>query len=132
VDQHSAPTTDPQSDEYGKLIEREYQKALSKAQPLSKGKKSLLPHEADLLERGELKNITHKGATSIWLEAPSSVPKKGQTNVYRPMGDTEVLYLLEHLQLPGGVHTLGNLLILNRYSTISNYSGRPFWQMVFQ
>lgn len=62
--------------------------------------KRLLPHERALYESGELLNITHHGSSSIWLEAPSLVVPSGRTLVYRPMGDLEVLYLMEHGELP--------------------------------
>ncbi|AYV80744.1 MAG: hypothetical protein Harvfovirus5_48 [Harvfovirus sp.] len=62
--------------------------------------RTLLPHERELLKEGKITNITHKGATSAWLEAQSAVPVAGETNVYRVMGDKELLYLLEHNELP--------------------------------
>jgi hypothetical protein len=86
-------------EEYAALQEKAFQKALSKAIPV-KNRKKLLPHEQERLEKGDLQNITHHGASSIWLEAPSTVPKQGFTNVYRPMGDLEVLYLVENNFLP--------------------------------
>lgn len=67
-----------------------------------KYKKILLPHEIKLLESGKLKDITHERASAVWLEASSSTPPAGSeyTTVYRVMGDTELLYLLEHNALP--------------------------------
>lgn len=62
--------------------------------------KKLLPHERKLLESLELINITHARSSSIWLEAKSTELKDGYTNVYRPMGDTELLYLLNKNALP--------------------------------
>ena len=61
----------------------------------------LMAHERDLLERGLLRNIAHANATSVWLEADSTVPGDGQTTCYRPMGDAEVLFLVQNGQLPG-------------------------------
>ena len=68
----------------------------------SKISKLLLPHEKKLLLDGELKNITHKGSSSIWLDAPSTEFSlvENITNVYRPMGDLELLFLLKHGILP--------------------------------
>ena len=87
-------------DDYeAKEQEKAFKKALSKAMPI-KNRKALLPHELERFERGDLQNITHKGASSYWLEAPSSAPKPGFTNVYRPMGDQEIIYLVEHNILP--------------------------------
>lgn len=63
----------------------------------------LLPHEKKLLAAGELKNTTHEGASAVWLTAPSSSEeeeKKGFVHIYRPMGDKELLFLLEHGILP--------------------------------
>eukprot|EP00696_Hemimastix_kukwesjijk_P014449 gnl/Hemi2/28456_TR9417_c0_g1_i1.p1 gnl/Hemi2/28456_TR9417_c0_g1~~gnl/Hemi2/28456_TR9417_c0_g1_i1.p1 ORF type:complete len:203 (-),score=78.02 gnl/Hemi2/28456_TR9417_c0_g1_i1:292-900(-) len=69
--------------------------------PPPKASKQLLPHERDLLAAGALQDVTHHGASSIWLDAPSTQPPPGHTVVYRPMGDTELLFLLAHNQLPG-------------------------------
>lgn len=67
----------------------------------------LLPHELALVECGALEDVTHQGSSSIWLtRASTELPIVGQqgdeemTVVYRPMGDSECLYLLEHKQLP--------------------------------
>eukprot|EP01089_Gocevia_fonbrunei_P015185 TRINITY_DN4368_c0_g1_i1.p1 TRINITY_DN4368_c0_g1~~TRINITY_DN4368_c0_g1_i1.p1 ORF type:complete len:155 (+),score=20.74 TRINITY_DN4368_c0_g1_i1:45-509(+) len=79
--------------------EKEFHKAVSRAQPL-KDRKILLLHERELLAKGELHNITHKGASAIWLEALSSAHQPGKTIVYRPMGDTEAVYLVQHKELP--------------------------------
>jgi hypothetical protein len=67
---------------------------------MSKLKVKLLPHEKQLLESQELVDITHAKSTSKWLHADSSTPLVGFVNVYRVMGDIELLYLLEHHQLP--------------------------------
>uniref|UniRef100_A0A0G4GVS9 Uncharacterized protein n=1 Tax=Chromera velia CCMP2878 TaxID=1169474 RepID=A0A0G4GVS9_9ALVE len=68
----------------------------------SKGVK-LLAHERALLDEGQLSNVTHQGASSVWLHAESSssseVPET-HTRVYRPMGDEELGFLLQHGQLP--------------------------------
>jgi len=66
-------------------------------------KVKLLPHEVDLVQRGELTEVTHDGATARWLEAPSTSAKllpSDHVAVYRPMGDLEANYLLEHGALP--------------------------------
>lgn len=62
--------------------------------------KRLLPHELALYNSGELQNVTHDRSSSIWLEAPSSVVSPGHATVYRPMGDFEIEYLIQHGQLP--------------------------------
>ncbi|GAM18057.1 hypothetical protein SAMD00019534_012320 [Acytostelium subglobosum LB1] len=80
--------------------EKTFQKALSRAEPIGKLAKYLLAHERHLLDTGALLNITHRGSTSIWLEAPSTIPPVDMTNVYRPMGDIEVLYLVTNHHLP--------------------------------
>jgi hypothetical protein len=77
-----------------------FQEALNKAVPITGWLKRLLPHELALYNSGELQNITHHGSSSIWLETLSSTPQTGRTNVYRPMGDFEVTYLVEHGELP--------------------------------
>lgn len=89
-----------EDEEYRKEHEKEFQEALSNAESITPWRKSLLPHEQNLLEKGELQNVTHKGSSSLWLEAPSSTPPDGKTLVYRPMGDLEVKYLLDNNQLP--------------------------------
>lgn len=60
---------------------------------MNKTKAKLLPHEKQLLDDGKLVDITH-------LNTSSSEPQYGFVNVYRVMGDTELLYLLENLELP--------------------------------
>ncbi|KAL0488736.1 hypothetical protein AKO1_015829, partial [Acrasis kona] len=75
-------------------------KAIKNAVPISSCLKRLLPHERRLYEEGELFNITHHGSSSIWLESPSSVVPPGKLSVFRPMGDKEVLFLIENNQLP--------------------------------
>ena len=77
-----------------------FQNALSKSVPINGWLKRLLPHELALYNSDQLKNITHQGSSSIWLEALSTSPPSGRTNVYRPMGDIEVIYLVEHGELP--------------------------------
>ena len=71
--------------------------------PLGKSIKLLLAHERALLASGDLVNVTHEGSSSVWLHAestPASALADGMTLVYRPMGDAEVLHLLEHGGLP--------------------------------
>jgi hypothetical protein len=82
------------------MQDSEFQGPLSKAVPIHSWLKRLLPHELVLYNTGALQNITHHGSSSIWLEAISLKPRPEQTTVYRPMGDTEVMYLVEHGQLP--------------------------------
>ncbi|EGC40058.1 hypothetical protein DICPUDRAFT_74432 [Dictyostelium purpureum] len=89
-----------EEEKYYKENEKEFQKALERAVPIGKGLKHLLTHERELMESGELKNITHKGSSSVWLEASSSIAPPGMVNVYRPMGDIEVQYLVENKLLP--------------------------------
>lgn len=79
---------------------KNFKKALARAVPIKKGLKQLLPHELELFNDGKLSNITHKGSTSVWLEAPSHLPPEGMTSVYRPMGDIEAVYLWENKELP--------------------------------
>ncbi|KAK5577093.1 hypothetical protein RB653_002031 [Dictyostelium firmibasis] len=80
--------------------EKEFLKSLERSEPIGKGLKYLLPHERQLLDSGELKNITHRGSSSVWLESLSSVPPEGKINVYRPMGDLEIIFLVENGFLP--------------------------------
>jgi hypothetical protein len=82
------------------MDDSKFQDAVNKAVPVTGWLKRLLPHELALYNSGELKNITHHGSSSIWLETLSSSPEPGRINVYRPMGDTEVRYLVEHGELP--------------------------------
>jgi hypothetical protein len=77
-----------------------FQKALSKAVSITVWLKRLLPHELVLYNAGQLLDTTHHGSSSIWLEAPSSFPSVGRTNVYQRMGDVEVLHLAEKDELP--------------------------------
>jgi len=61
----------------------------------------LLPHEQELLEKRELKDITHPGASAIWLHAESfSLEDERLVLVYRPMGDEECRHLLTRGALP--------------------------------
>jgi hypothetical protein len=82
------------------MDDSKFQDAVNKAVPITGWLKRLLPHELALYNSGELKNITHHGSSSILLEALSSSPDSGKTNVYRPMGDIEVNYLVEQGELP--------------------------------
>jgi len=67
---------------------------------MRKNKPSLLSHERELLAKGELRDVTHTGASAVWLEANSTIPQAGQIAVYRPVGDVELQYLLQNRQLP--------------------------------
>jgi len=87
----------------------------------------LLPHERELVERGLLTDVTHEGATAVWLHAESTLPGSighgagsggstgavdssgassscaepvPMTAVYRPMADPELHHLLKHGVLP--------------------------------
>ena len=63
----------------------------------------LLPHEQTLVSSGALENISHNGASSVWLHSPSTpleTLKEGETLVYRVMGDIEFHYLFENGVLP--------------------------------
>lgn len=61
----------------------------------------LLPHERELIEAGELVDVTHDGSSSIWLFAESTpATDEMLTTVYRPMGDIEFAHLLAHGVLP--------------------------------
>ena len=62
----------------------------------------LLPHERDLLASGELRDVTHRGASAVWLDRESTTLPldAAQMAVYRPMGDEEVAHLLAHGVLP--------------------------------
>jgi hypothetical protein len=74
---------------------------MSKPESIKKFKHLLKEHEISLLESKELTNITHKGSSSIWLEAqPTTILEEDQTVVYRPVGDLELLYLVKNKQLP--------------------------------
>ncbi|KAN0044791.1 hypothetical protein ACTA71_006314 [Dictyostelium dimigraforme] len=80
--------------------EKEFLKSLERAEPIGKGLKYLKRYERELLDSGELKNITHKGSSSVWLESLSSIPPHGKINVYRPMGDIECDFLVLNGFLP--------------------------------
>lgn len=86
---------------------------------MAMAKAGLMPHEKKLLESQELVEVSHKGASSILLEAPQlgvQDPAEGQgrspaeadegheteemVSVYRHMSDKEAAYLLEHSILP--------------------------------
>jgi len=61
----------------------------------------LLAHEQELVEEGKLQDITHAGASAIWLSTESARPADdSSTLVYRPMGDDECDYLLRQGVLP--------------------------------
>jgi len=64
----------------------------------------LLSHEQELLDTGELCDITHIRASSIWLSALSADERvqglEERCLVYRPMGDKECSFLLQHGTLP--------------------------------
>ena len=71
---------------------------------LGKLSKALLAHERTLLESSLLSNVTHAKSTSVWLDAASTSEddlQPEQTRVYRPMGDDEILYLIQNNFLPG-------------------------------
>jgi hypothetical protein len=65
-------------------------------------KVKLAPHEIELVNAGQLENITHEGSKAVWLRANSSVLENDshQKRVYRPMGDREATYLITYNQLP--------------------------------
>ncbi len=101
---------DPEIQRELELEKEALEKAIARAVPITGKLRSLLPYELELLNSNKLTNITHSGSTSIWLEALSYYPTNNNnnnnndntrtTNVYRPMGDKEVLYLLSNNQLP--------------------------------
>jgi hypothetical protein len=63
-------------------------------------KPKLLDHEKELLSAKLLKDITHTRSTSIWLHGESSTEEENCVNVYRVMGDKELLFLLQNKNLP--------------------------------
>ena len=65
-------------------------------------KVKLLPHEAELLARGALEEVTHPHASVRWLSAPSTELDDAtcMCTLYRPMGDREAAYLRAHGTLP--------------------------------
>jgi hypothetical protein len=67
---------------------------------MTKGMKYLLPHEKELIKSGGLIDTTHPRSSSVWLTSPSSNVESGKINVYRVMGDVELIYFLEHKTLP--------------------------------
>lgn len=82
-------------------ITNSFVKAKEKSVKVSVSDKSLLPHEKELYSNGLLSNITHKGSTSIWLECECQEPESLEyCNVYRPMGDKEIQYLVSEKVLP--------------------------------
>lgn len=60
----------------------------------------MLSHEKALVASGKLEDVTHARASAIWLNAESSETAPGTCNVYRPIGDKELLHLIETDQLP--------------------------------
>merc|ERR1712228_1170761 len=61
----------------------------------------LLSHEQALVEAGQLIDVTHDGASAIWLRGDSlSVCDDAYTLVYRPMGDDEYTHLSTTGTLP--------------------------------
>jgi len=60
----------------------------------------LLGHERELVGRRELTDVTHDGASAVWLSAESAEEEQMRTLVYRPMGDAELSHLLTHGELP--------------------------------
>ncbi|UJR24169.1 hypothetical protein I4U23_027135 [Adineta vaga] len=82
------------------MDEKKFEESVKNAVSINGYLKRLLPHELELYENGQLFNITHDGSSSIWLETYSSIPLEDKINVYRPMGDQEILYLIENNQLP--------------------------------
>jgi hypothetical protein len=81
-------------------MDQQHQGGGGGVQGLGKAGKLLQPHERAMVESGELRNVTHHGASAIWLEAASKAPGPGRTLVYRPMGDLEALHVVAHNQLP--------------------------------
>eukprot|EP01112_Ceratiomyxa_fruticulosa_P014660 TRINITY_DN4213_c0_g4_i4.p1 TRINITY_DN4213_c0_g4~~TRINITY_DN4213_c0_g4_i4.p1 ORF type:complete len:174 (-),score=25.17 TRINITY_DN4213_c0_g4_i4:213-734(-) len=72
----------------------------SSSKSLGKVAKYLLPHEKDLLKNGDLENVSHEGASSLWLSGKCSEVTEGKAIVYRVMGDIEFQYLLSNNVLP--------------------------------
>ncbi len=70
------------------------------AQPLGKGVKLLWPHELALLAQGALVNVTHPKASSVVLLAPCTPVAQGRAKLFRPVGDDELRFLVEHGVLP--------------------------------
>lgn len=80
--------------------EKEPEKGPVKYSSPVKGLK-LLPHELELVEAGELEDITHAGASAIWLSTGNAtITNELFTTVYRPMGDLECGHLLQQGVLP--------------------------------
>lgn len=59
----------------------------------------LLDHEKQLLVENKLQNISHS-SNSLVLRTKSSIPENNCVNVYRVMGDIEVLFLTNNKILP--------------------------------
>lgn len=78
------------------LTSRERVKFKSKVKGLK-----LLPHELELVESGQLVDITHPDSSAIWLSTESSLRQDDSISlVYRPMGDIECHHLLTYAALP--------------------------------
>lgn len=61
----------------------------------------LLAHELELVESGQLVDITHSGSSAIWLSKDSALLEdESMALVYRPMGDIECQHLLTSGTLP--------------------------------
>lgn len=54
------------------------------------------------MKSGQLVDVTHKNASSVWLEAPSSVldANADKCCIYRHMGDIEFAHLMSNGTLP--------------------------------
>lgn len=87
-------------EQIARQIQAEFDAALLKSVPVAKYLKQLLSHERTMLQSTLLRNITHHKATSVWLQAPLSSPPPSFTTVYRPMGDVEIQFLVQHNRLP--------------------------------
>lgn len=60
----------------------------------------LLPHEEQALKSGSLVNVTHRNASSVYLEAASGEVTGNACLVYRHMGDIEFAHLMNKHTLP--------------------------------
>jgi len=69
--------------------------------PKNLRKIKLKKHEKELLESGELKEVTWKNARARHLSADSTEPPPKRVCVYRHMGDEEFEFLLTNGILPG-------------------------------
>jgi len=90
-----------ESQEIEITIDSTLEKQIKNAASITPWIKKLLPNERSLYEKGLIYNVTHEGSSALWLEAPSSLNlPEGKTCVYRPMGDIEMLYLVQNKILP--------------------------------